>query len=176
LGISEASKDVRAVYYLAMIAIIQRVTSASVRVDGEVVGQIDSGLLALVSVTKDDSADDVAWMARKLVGLRLFRNGDKHFDMGVTQAGGKILLVSNFTVSAATRQGRRPSFDAAADPANGRTWFDAVVDAVRATGVGVETGEFGADMQIELINDGPATFILDSSEARGSQTNVTSKM
>src|SRR5437868_6048306 len=115
-----------------MIAIIQRVTSAAVRVDGQVVGQIDCGLLALVSVTKDDGADDAAWMARKLAGLRIFRNGDKHFDLDVTQVGGQVLLVSNFTVSAATRQGRRPSFDAAADPANGRKWFDALVEAVRA--------------------------------------------
>jgi D-tyrosyl-tRNA(Tyr) deacylase len=149
-----------------MIAILQRVTSATVRVDGQVVGQIDCGLLALVSVTKDDGAEDVAWMARKLAGLRIFRNGDKHFDLDVKQVGGKILLVSNFTVSAATRQGRRPSFDAAADPANGRKWFDALVEAVRVTGIGVETGQFGADMRVELVNDGPATFILDSSEAR----------
>ena len=151
-------------YHSAMISIIQRVTRAAVRVEGQVVGQIDSGLLALVSVTKDDDAEDVAWMARKLMGLRIFRNGDKHFDLDVTQAGGKILLVSNFTVSAATRQGRRPSFDAAADPANGRKWFDAFVEAVRSSGVVVETGQFGADMQIELVNDGPATFILDSRE------------
>jgi D-aminoacyl-tRNA deacylase len=152
-----------------MIAIIQRVTAAAVRVDGQVVGQIDSGLLALVSVTKADGDEDAAWMARKLTGLRIFRNADKHFDLDVTQAGGKVLLVSNFTVSAATRQGRRPSFDAAADPANGRKWFDALVEAVRTTGVEVETGQFGADMQVELINDGPATFILDSKEARAIQ-------
>jgi D-aminoacyl-tRNA deacylase len=147
-----------------MIAIIQRVTSANVRVQGLSVGQIDVGLLALVSVVKSDGADDVPWMARKMTGLRIFRNGDKHFDQDVTQVGGKILLVSNFTVAAATRQGRRPSFEAAADPVNGRKWFDALVEATRAAGVAVETGQFGADMQIELVNDGPATFVLDSKQ------------
>lgn len=145
-----------------MIAIVQRVISASVRVDGNVVGAIGSGLAALVSVTRSDGPDQIAWMARKLTELRLFREGEKHFDIDVRQAGGSILLVSNFTVSADTTQGRRPSFSAAADPAAGRVGFDALVEAVRNTGVAVATGEFGADMKVELINDGPATFIIDS--------------
>ncbi|HEX4794994.1 MAG TPA: D-aminoacyl-tRNA deacylase [Humisphaera sp.] len=147
-----------------MLAVVQRVTSASVCVAGEVVGQIDGGLLALVAVTKSDGQADVDWMARKLAGLRIFRNGDKHFDLDVTQVGGKILLVSNFTVAAATRQGRRPGFDAAADPGTGRQWFDALIQAARATGVPVETGRFGADMQITLVNDGPVTVLLDSAK------------
>src|SRR5206468_2299398 len=124
-----------------------------VRVQEQIVGSIDAGLVALVSVIEADGPDDVAWMARKLTGLRIFRNGEKHFDLDVTQAGGKVLLVSNFTVCAATRQGRRPSFDAAADPIQGRQGFDALVEAVRGNGVGVETGQFGADMQVELVND-----------------------
>ncbi|MDB5301776.1 MAG: dtD [Phycisphaerales bacterium] len=147
-----------------MISIVQRVLSAAVRVDGEIVGQIGPGLLALVAVTRSDGAEQVAWTARKLTGLRIFRNGDKHFDLDVGQSGGGILLVSNFTVAAATRQGRRPSFDAAADPDTGRKWFEALVEAVRATGIPVATGSFGADMKVELVNDGPATFIVDSSE------------
>src|SRR6185437_16397875 len=102
-----------------MIAIVQRVLSASVKVDDNFVGQIGPGLLVLVAITKPDGPEQIAWMARKLLGLRIFRNGDKHFDIGVQQAGGSILLVSNFTVAAATRQGRRPSFDAAADPEAG---------------------------------------------------------
>ena len=101
-------------------------------------------------------------MARKIVGLRIFRNGDKHFDLDVQQAGGSVLLVSNFTVAAATRQGRRPSFDAAADPAAGRIGFDALVEGVHATGVNVAAGQFGADMKVELVNDGPVTVILDT--------------
>jgi D-tyrosyl-tRNA(Tyr) deacylase len=145
-----------------MIAILQRVLSASVTVDGRNVGQIGPGLLALVAITKTDGPEQIAWMARKIVGLRIFRNGDKHFDLDVQQSGGSVLLVSNFTVAAATRQGRRPSFDAAADPQAGRAGFDALVEAVRATGVTVATGEFGADMQVQLVNDGPVTVILDS--------------
>ena len=145
-----------------MIVVLQRVLRASVTVDNEIVGQIGHGLLALVAVTKADGPEQIAWMARKIVGMRIFRNGDKHFDIDVQQAGGSILLVSNFTVAAATKQGRRPSFDGAADPTAGRIGFDSLVEAVRATGVTVATGVFGADMQVELVNDGPVTVIVDS--------------
>jgi len=155
-----------------VLAVVQRVTSASVSVAGEIVGQIDAGLLALVAVVKGDTQSDVDWTARKLVGLRIFRNCDKHFDLDVTQVGGKILLVSNFTVAAATRQGRRPGFDAAADPQTGRLWFDALVQATRATGVPVETGQFGADMQIALVNDGPVTVLLDSAKPASQQASA----
>ncbi|HWE96794.1 MAG TPA: D-aminoacyl-tRNA deacylase [Tepidisphaeraceae bacterium] len=148
-----------------MLCVVQRVLRASVEVDGETVGEIGPGLLALVAVTQSDGPEQVAWIARKLAGLRIFRNGDKHFDLDASQSGGGILLVSNFTVSAATRQGRRPSFDAAADPDTGRKFFDALTQGVRATGVPVATGRFGADMKVELVNDGPATFILDSEES-----------
>ena len=147
-----------------MIAIVQRVLGASVKVDDTFVGQIGPGLLALVAITKTDGPEQITWMARKLLRLRIFRNGDKHFDIDVQQAGGSMLLVSNFTVAAATRQGRRPSFDAAADPQAGRKGFDALVEAVRATGMTVATGQFGADMKVELVNDGPVTVIVDSEE------------
>jgi D-tyrosyl-tRNA(Tyr) deacylase len=106
-------------------------------------------------------------MARKLVGLRIFRNGDKHFDADVKQAGGSILLVSNFTVAAATTKGRRPSFEAAADAQKGAELFAALVEAVRGSGVPVETGRFRADMRVQLVNDGPVTVILNSAQARG---------
>ena len=149
-----------------MIAVVQRVTQASVVVGDRVVGQIGGGLLALVAVHADDTDADVTWTAGKLAGLRIFRNDEKHFDADVKQAGGAVLLVSNFTVAARTRQGRRPSFDLAAPPENGRELFDALVAAVRAQGVTVETGEFGADMAVSLVNDGPVTVIVDSTEAR----------
>lgn len=149
-----------------MIAVVQRVTDASVRVDDEVVGAIGAGLVALVAVCGDDATADVEWIARKLAGLRIFRNGDKHFDLDVAQAGGAILLVSNFTVAAATRQGRRPSFDAAADAQKGAELFAKLVDALRGLGVRVETGRFRADMRVSLVNDGPVTVIVDSAEAR----------
>ena len=149
-----------------MIAVVQRVTEGRVVVADRVVGQIAGGLLALVAVHADDADVDVRWTAGKLVGLRIFRNGDKHFDADVKQAGGAVLLVSNFTVAARTRQGRRPSFDQAAPPEKGRALFDALVEAVRAQGVTVETGEFGADMAVSMVNDGPVTVIVDSTEAR----------
>ena len=145
-----------------MIAVVQRVTEASVTVAGEVVGRIGGGLVALVAVHDTDVDPDVAWTAAKLASLRNFRNGDKHVDVDVRQAGGAALLVSNFTVAAETRKGRRPSFDAAAGPEKGRALFDALVEAVRAQGVEVQTGVFGADMLVALANDGPATVIVDS--------------
>jgi len=145
-----------------MISIVQRVTEARVVVEGAVVGEIGVGLLVLAAVHREDGPQDVAWTAGKLATLRVFRSGDKHFDLDVTQVGGGILLVSNFTVAAKTRYGRRPSLDSAAAPEDGRRIFDDLVTAVRATGVPVATGAFGADMRVSLANDGPATFIVDS--------------
>jgi len=147
-----------------MLAVVQRVTSARVSVEGQIIGKIDGGLVALVAITHSDAETDVDWMARKLVGLRIFRNGDKHFDSSIEQTGGSLLVISNFTVAAATRHGRRPGFDAAADPQSGKKWFDELLVALRATGVRVETGQFGADMQVELVNNGPVTVLLDSGE------------
>jgi D-tyrosyl-tRNA(Tyr) deacylase len=149
-----------------MIAVIQRVTEASVTVGNETVGQIGPGLVALVAVTKDDTNADLKWMARKLTELRTFRNNDKHFDLDVRSAGGSILLVSNFTLAGATLQGRRPAFDTAADAEKGAADFATLVQLVRDTGVPVQTGRFRADMSVNIINDGPVTLILDSREAR----------
>jgi D-tyrosyl-tRNA(Tyr) deacylase len=149
-----------------VIAVVQRVLEASVQVENQTIGQIAGGLVALVAVCAGDAPADVEWMARKLIGLRIFRNGDKHFDLDVKQAGGSILLISNFTVAAETRQGRRPSFDPAADPQQAAELFTSLIDTVRSTGVPTQTGQFGADMQVHLINDGPVTVILDSAEAR----------
>ena len=149
-----------------MIAVVQRVLEASVRVEGQTVGQIAGGLVALVAVCAGDAPADVEWMARKLTGLRIFRNGDKHFDLDVKLAGGSILLISNFTVAADTRQGRRPSFAPAADPQRAAELFTSLIDAVRSTGIPTQTGQFGADMQVHLINGGPVTLLLNSAEAR----------
>jgi D-tyrosyl-tRNA(Tyr) deacylase len=150
-----------------VIAVVQRVTEASVVVEGRVVGRVGTGLVVLAAVHATDTPADVTWTAGKLAGLRIFRQGDKHFDVDVKQAGGSILLVSNFTVAAQTRQGRRPSFDAAAPPEKGRELFDALVEAVRGQGVAVETGVFGADMTVTIVNDGPVTVIVDSSARAG---------
>jgi D-aminoacyl-tRNA deacylase len=147
-----------------MIGVVQRVTEARVKVGERVVGEIGAGLLALVSVVREDDPKDAAWMAGKLTSLRIFRDatGEKHFDRSVLDVGGGILLISNFTVAADTKRGRRPSFDPAAAPEVGRVVFDQLIDAVRATGVLVATGEFGRDMRVSLVNDGPATFIVNS--------------
>ena len=146
-----------------MIAVVQRVSEAAVVVEGETVGRIGPGLLVLAAVHRTDTAADVTRTANKLAGLRIFRKGDKYFDADVKQVGGAILLVSNFTVAANTREGRRPSFIAAAETERGRELFDELVDAVRGLGVPVETGRFGADMLVSLVNDGPVTVIVDSS-------------
>jgi D-tyrosyl-tRNA(Tyr) deacylase len=149
-----------------MIAVVQRVSDASVVVEGETVGKIGSGLVVLAAVHRTDTDADVAWTANKLAGLRIFRNGDKYFDADVRQVGGSILLVSNFTVAADTRGGRRPSFIAAAETERGRELFDQLVAAVRALGVPVETGRFGADMLVSIVNDGPVTVIVDSTQGK----------
>jgi D-tyrosyl-tRNA(Tyr) deacylase len=151
-----------------VICIIQRVSRASVEVDGRNVGQIARGLLVLAAVHTHDTADDVNWTARKLASLRLYPSEKGNFDLDVTQVGGAILLVSNFTVAADCRKGRRPTLEAAADPATGRIRFDELVNAVAALGVPTQTGQFGADMQVSLTNDGPVTLVLDS-RARSSE-------
>ena len=145
-----------------MIAVVQRVTSGRVTVHGRVIGEIGDGLVVLASIERDDGEEHIRWMAEKLIGLRIFRStdGEKHFELDVKQVGGSILLVSNFTVAAATRKGRRPSLDGAADPGRGRVLFDEFVAAVKAHNVPVATGEFGADMSVSIENDGPATFIV----------------
>jgi D-aminoacyl-tRNA deacylase len=145
-----------------MITVVQRVSEAKVMVAGEVVGAIGPGLLALAAVVRGDTERDIEWTAAKLAVLRIFRSDGKHFDKDVKETGGSILLVSNFTVAASTRQGRRPSLDRAAEPAVAEAMFTRLVEATRAQGMTVATGKFAADMKVSLVNDGPATFILDS--------------
>jgi D-aminoacyl-tRNA deacylase len=145
-----------------MITVVQRVSEAKVTVAGEVVGAIGPGLLALAAVVRGDTERDIEWTAAKLAVLRIFRSDGKHFDKDVKETGGSILLVSNFTVAASTRQGRRPSLDRAAEPAVAEAMFTRLVEATRAQGMTVATGKFAADMKVSLVNDGPATFILDS--------------
>jgi D-tyrosyl-tRNA(Tyr) deacylase len=145
-----------------MIAIVQRVTHAKVLVENRTAGEIGQGLLVLAAVEKDDTQEDVEWTANKLAGLRIFRNNEKHFDRDVKQINGAILLVSNFTVAAETRKGRRPSLENAASPEKGKDLFDQLVQAIKNLQIPTATGEFGADMQVTLTNDGPVTFIIKS--------------
>ena len=148
-----------------MIAVVQRVTQAQVVVGGAIVGQIGGGLVALVAVHREDDADDVLWMANKLAGLRIFRNGDRHFDLDLRQAGGSMLLISNFTVAGQTRHGRRPSLDQAADPEKGRQFFEELLMAVRSLGNSRgPPGSSGRTCRCRWVNDGPVTFIVDSRE------------
>jgi D-tyrosyl-tRNA(Tyr) deacylase len=147
-----------------MICVIQRVSEASVTVGDQMISHIDRGMLVLAAVHATDLDEDIDWTARKLASLRIFAKDERNFDLDVKEIGGSILLVSNFTVAADTRKGRRPSLDAAANPQMGREKFDRLVAAVRALEVTTQTGEFGADMKVSLVNDGPVTFILNSSE------------
>ncbi len=147
-----------------MICVIQRVSEASVVVAAQTVARIGAGMVVLVSVHATDQDEDVAWTARKLSSLRIFAEGERNFERDVTEIGGSILLVSNFTVAAETNRGRRPSLSAAASPEIGREKFDRLVAAVRTFVPDTQTGQFGADMKVSLVNDGPVTFLLDSRE------------
>ena len=149
-----------------MICIIQRVSKAHVSIANELIGQTHKGLVVLGAIHADDTSADLEWIAAKIVTLRIFPNGEKHFDLDVKQVGGSILLVSNFTVAGDTRKGRRPSLDGAASPDVASKMFEQFVQAVRNQGVEVQTGRFGADMEVHLVNDGPVTFILDSRTSR----------
>jgi D-tyrosyl-tRNA(Tyr) deacylase len=148
-----------------MRAVIQRVSQASVVVDGEAVGRIDRGLLALVGVSTADGPADADWLADRLVGLRIFENAAGRFDASVVDVGGAVLVVSQFTLYGDTRKGRRPSFTAAAPGPQAEPLYERVVAAIAARGVPVGTGRFGARMQVQLVNEGPVTILLDSAEA-----------
>lgn len=145
-----------------MIAVIQRVSAAKVVVSGDVTGQVEKGLAVLAAIVADDSETDLKWAAARIAGLRVFPSEKGAYDLDVRQIGGKILLVSNFTVAGDTSSGRRPGWSAAMSPDAARPVFDRFVELVRAEGVEVQTGEFGADMEVTIVNDGPLTLIVDS--------------
>lgn len=145
-----------------MIALIQRVLSASVTVDDETVGAIGPGLLALVAVRPDDGETQTRRMLERLLGYRVFADDHGKMNRSLTHTGGGLLLVSQFTLAADTRSGMRPSFTSAATPEHGRRWFDRLVELARNAHPGVETGRFGAHMVVQLVNDGPVTFWLDT--------------
>ena len=144
-----------------MLSLIQRVTSASVTVDDAVVGAIGPGLLALVAVEPGDAEPQFRRMAERLLGYRVFDDGNGKMNRSLTDTGGGLLLVSQFTLAADTRSGMRPSFSTAAPPAEAERGFDRLLELCRQMHVpGVETGRFGAHMVISLVNDGPVTFLL----------------
>lgn len=141
-----------------MILLLQRVSRAAVRVSGATVGEIGPGLLAFACVEPGDGPDAMDEAARKTVELRVFEDANGKMNLDVTQAGGAVLAVSQFTLGADLSRGRRPGFEGAARPEEARPLFDRYVASLRASGVKVATGSFGAMMEVELVNDGPATF------------------
>ncbi len=144
-----------------MKAVIQRVTSASVTVEGQTVGQIDQGIMVLLGVEKGDAEAQADWLVEKVCALRMFSDADGKMNLSVQETGGALLIVSQFTLAGNCAKGRRPSFDTAAPPDEGKRLYDYFVAAARRTGLPVETGIFQADMQVALVNDGPVTFILE---------------
>ncbi len=145
-----------------MRACVQRVRRAVVRVGDEVVGEIEKGLFVLLGVGHEDTAADVAQLAKKIAHLRVFNDADGKMNLGLLDIGGSVLVVSQFTLMGDCRKGRRPSFVAAADPPRAEELYEQCVAAIAGFGVPVATGIFQANMQIELVNDGPVTLLLDS--------------
>lgn len=153
-------------YHGRMRAVVQRVSRAEVRVDGQVVGSIGSGLVALVGVTGEDSEADAVAVADKMSGLRVFADEAGAMNRSVQEVGGWILVVSQFTLYADARRGRRPSFVAAAPPEVAEPLVQAVVERIEEAGIGVETGMFGDMMEVELVNQGPVTILLETRDGR----------
>jgi D-aminoacyl-tRNA deacylase len=145
-----------------MRAVVQRVTRAAVKVDGRVVGQIGPGLLVLAGVAGDDGPSDVEYIAAKLHDLRIFPDEHGRMNRSLVETGGALLVVSQFTLHADCRKGRRPSFDAAAPAPLAQSLYEDLVAKLRVAGLTVETGVFQAHMEVELLNDGPVTMLLDS--------------
>jgi D-tyrosyl-tRNA(Tyr) deacylase len=144
-----------------MKCLLQRVTQASVTVAGEVVGEIDQGLLVLVGVEPEDAEQTVTRMAERLLRYRVFSDAEGKMNLNVAQVQGSILMVSQFTLAADTTSGNRPGFSTAAPPEQASNLCNQLADALRKGDVRVETGRFGADMQVALVNDGPVTFLLE---------------
>jgi D-tyrosyl-tRNA(Tyr) deacylase len=148
-----------------MRAVVQRVSSASVSVNGEVVGAVSRGMVVLVGIEVSDTGAQAAWLADKAANLRIFEDAQGKMNLSVKDVQGSILLVPNFTVAGDARKGRRPSFDNAMRPEQAEPLFGQLVEAVRAQGVPVETGAFRAEMAVGLVNDGPITILLESGVA-----------
>ena len=145
-----------------MRAVVQRVSQASVTVDGEVVGTIERGFVVLLGVADGDTQDDVIQLAAKISGLRVFEDDDGKMNLDLKQIGGSVLAVSQFTLLGDCRKGRRPSFVGAARPETANSLYQSFVAEMRGLGLQVETGRFQAHMDVELVNDGPVTLLLDS--------------
>ncbi len=146
-----------------MISIIQRVAQASVTIDGQVKGQISTGFLVLLGITHTDTREDVDWLSRKIVGMRIFGDSEGKMNLDLAAVGGNILLISQFTLHASTKKGNRPSFIEAARPEVAVPLYETMI-AQLSTDLGrpIQTGAFGADMKVALLNDGPVTIVIDT--------------
>ena len=149
-------------YIIRMRAVVQRVSRCRVSVDGKTMGEINHGLLVLLGVSKTDVEADADYLVEKIVGLRIFEDSEGKMNLSVQDSGGAVLVVSQFTLYGDVRRGKRPSFDAAARPEEAKRLYEYFVTKVRATGLRCETGQFQAMMQVELVNSGPVTILLDS--------------
>ena len=147
-----------------MRAVIQRVSRAQVSVNGEVTGRISRGVVALIAVGNDDTNVDADYLVEKIVGLRIFEDNSGKMNLAVSDIRGEILIISQFTLYGDVRRGKRPSFDEAAPPQRARELYEYFVERIRATGLVCETGRFQEAMQLELVNDGPVTILLDSAK------------
>ncbi|MGD8493803.1 MAG: D-aminoacyl-tRNA deacylase [Desulfobacterales bacterium] len=145
-----------------MRAVVQRVRQSAVKVDDQVVGQIASGLLVLLGVARNDSAKDADYLVNKIIHLRIFEDAGGKMNQSLLDTGGELLAVSQFTLLADCRKGRRPSFIGAAEPEKATELFEAFVNGVRRQGIRVQTGRFGAMMAVHLVNDGPVTIVIES--------------
>ena len=145
-----------------MRAVLQRVSRAQVAVNGEITGQIGLGLLVLLGIGRDDTEADAIYLSEKIAGLRVFEDPEGKMNRSVQDVGGSVLAVSQFTLYGDVRRGKRPSFDAAAPPEKARQLYEFFVEQIRAAGLRCETGRFQEMMQVELVNEGPVTILLDS--------------
>lgn len=145
-----------------MRAVIQRVKEASVDVEGRTIGKIADGLLVLLGVEAGDEETDLQYIYQKTTGLRIFQDAEEKMNLSVADVGGELLVVSQFTLLGDVRKGKRPSFTASAEPERARKLYEAFCDLARKDGFSVATGEFGAHMEVKLLNDGPVTILLDS--------------
>ena len=145
-----------------MKVVVQRVKHASVKVDGKTVGQIGKGLMLLIGIADTDTEEDIEFVANKCLNLRIFEDAQGKMNRSLLEVGGEILAISQFTLLGDTRKGRRPSFVHAADPEKGKAYYDRFVERLRRSGVKTETGIFGAMMNVELLNYGPVTLIVES--------------
>ena len=146
-----------------MRAVLQRVTQASCTIDEAVTGQIETGFLVLLGIEAEDTMEDLDWLAQKIVGMRIFNDENEMMNKALADVGGDILLISQFTLFAATKKGNRPGFTRAARPAVAIPLYEKMIDKLTAlTGKKIQTGIFGADMKIALINDGPVTIMIDT--------------